>query len=177
MGEVASKQFWFVAMTRSCQEKKSVEALAGLGIECYLPLQKVRRKWSDRVKILEQPVMPRIVFVRCSPDRRRALASQVYGVTGFLMDRSLPATSPLVVPEKQLEQFRKFIDGMNGMAEVSITTSPIRKGSKVRILNGPLQGFICECVELSGKRHVVVRLGMLGTAVAQVDIKDIEPAD
>lgn len=173
MGEIIPKQYWFVANTRSCQEKKVFEALSTLGLESYLPLQTVRRKWSDRVKILRQPVLPRIVFVHCPEPRRRTLSSEIYGITGFMMDRGRQSVAPLRVPDIQIESFRKFIDGLDGVSEVSFVSSPIQIGEKVRIINGPLQGFVCECVELHGRHHIAVRLGILGAAVAQVDIKDI----
>jgi hypothetical protein len=36
--------------------KKVNQLLADKGVERYCPLNKVRRKWSDRVKVVEEPV-------------------------------------------------------------------------------------------------------------------------
>ncbi|MEY3186716.1 MAG: hypothetical protein RL675_540, partial [Bacteroidota bacterium] len=34
------------------------------GFEAYCPLNKVRRKWSDRMKTVEEPLFKSYVFVR-----------------------------------------------------------------------------------------------------------------
>ena len=47
------KLCWYVGYTRSCQEKSVAKSLAALDVEYYLPIQKVRRKWSDRIKIID----------------------------------------------------------------------------------------------------------------------------
>lgn len=151
-----------------------VEALAKLGVESYIPVQKVRRKWSDRIKLIDQLLLPHIVFVRCLETQRKTLLESVYGLTAFMMDRGSNQRKALVVPDSQMEDFKFVIDGMNGVAEVSMSAEPIRKGDTVEFVNGPMQGFRCECVEIRGKKNIVVRLGILGSAVVEVDAKDLK---
>lgn len=166
---------WYVGRTRSCQERKSAEALARLGIESYIPIQKVRRKWSDRVKVVDQLLLPHIVFVRCTEQKRKEMLEAVYGLVGYMMDRGSTGRRALIVPDSQMDDFKFVINGMNGVAEVEITGGRIRQGDTVEFINGPMRGFRCECVELHGKKNIVVRLGLLGSAVVEVDAKDLSP--
>ena len=53
MTERPDTLFWFVAYVRSCQERRVADLLAAQGIETYVPVQKERHKWSDRVKIVD----------------------------------------------------------------------------------------------------------------------------
>ena len=52
------------AAPAAARSKVAREALASLGIECYLPLVRERREWSDRTKEVETPLLPGFVFVR-----------------------------------------------------------------------------------------------------------------
>jgi len=173
MGQVISREHWYVGYTRSCQEKKTAEALSRMGLECYIPIQKVRRKWSDRIKVVDHLVLPRTFFVRCTESRRRTLASEVYGIVCFMMDRGSAERKALIVPDGQMADFRFVVDGLNGEAPLEIVTEPIREGDMVKFVNGPLTGFVCECTEVRGKKSIIVRLGLLGSAVTEIDVNDI----
>jgi transcription antitermination factor NusG len=55
---------WYAIYTRPRWEKKVNFLLQGKGIESYCPLNKVRRKWSDRIKTIEEPLFKSYVFVK-----------------------------------------------------------------------------------------------------------------
>src|SRR2546430_13551223 len=44
---------------------------SGQGLECFLPLYKSIRRWSDRKKELEQPLFPGYLFCRFDFENRR----------------------------------------------------------------------------------------------------------
>ena len=44
---------WNVLYTAPRAEKQVKERIAALGVECFLPLHRTPRVWSDRVKIVE----------------------------------------------------------------------------------------------------------------------------
>ena len=164
---------WDVARTRSCQEKKAAEALSKLGVESFLPVQKVRRQWSDRVKTIASLLQPHIVFIRCTPQDRKPMLEAVYGLIGYMMDRGSSEKRVLIVPDSQMNDFMFVIGKMNGVAEVAMASEPIRKGGTVEFVAGPMKGFRCECVDIKGKKNIVVRLGMLGSAVVEVNADDL----
>ena len=41
---------WYVAYTYPRCEKRVERQVKDLGVDCYLPLKKVVRRWSDRMK-------------------------------------------------------------------------------------------------------------------------------
>jgi transcription antitermination factor NusG len=55
---------WMAVYTRPNSEKKLTLQLAGMSIETYCPLHKVERQWSDRKKIIEEPIFKSYVFLR-----------------------------------------------------------------------------------------------------------------
>lgn len=66
----APQKQWLVAYVKSCMEKKTAERLTAMGIEHYLPVQTVERRWSDRIKRMEKLVLPLMIFVHVTPKER-----------------------------------------------------------------------------------------------------------
>ena len=87
--DVEKKLNWYVGFTRSCQEKKVAEAMQILGVEHYLPIQKVQRVWRDRLKVIDKMVIPRMVFVHTYEEKRIKLLLP-YQVNQKLMDMAKP---------------------------------------------------------------------------------------
>jgi len=164
---------WYVAYVRSCQERKIAERLAAQGIEVYVPVQKVKRKWSDRIKIIDKLVIPGLVFVHCDSKTRETVFNYTSGFCYFLMDRTSPTKKPMTVPEKQMTDFMRVVSVLNGEDELSLVNYTIAPGDTVRVLRGPLTGFVCECVQVQNKHNLIIRLGLLGSALVQVDISDV----
>lgn len=88
---------WFVVQTRARWEKKVADCLQQKGIQSFCPLRKVQRKWSDRVKIIDEPVFRSCVFVKISPEQRTAVRL-TDGVINFLYEHG----KPVVVKEKEI---------------------------------------------------------------------------
>ena len=61
---------WFAVLARTGREKNATLLLENSGYECYLPLSKFARKWSDRVKKVEVPLFPGYLFCRMNPNDR-----------------------------------------------------------------------------------------------------------
>lgn len=178
---------WYVAFVKPFQEKKSRDALNSLGVENYLPCRFVRRRWCDRSKLIEQPVLPRMIFVKVGGERRRiGLLSDVYGLRCYLMDRQ--RCRPAVIDEAQIENFRLVVQRLNDSddsddAKIVLETLPVAPGDMVELTDGPLKGMKGEYVEnrsRGGKHFLALRLGILGTALVEVDgkiVKKIENED
>ncbi len=54
---------WYPVYTRSRAEKKAHEELNRKGILSYLPLKKTVKQWSDRKKIVEEPLIKSYLFI------------------------------------------------------------------------------------------------------------------
>ena len=64
---------WLAIYSRPRWEKKVNQLLVEKGFESYCPLNKVRRKWSDRMKIVEEPLFKSYVFVKVTDEDRTAV--------------------------------------------------------------------------------------------------------
>ena len=171
MTERPDTLYWFVAYVRSCQERRVADLLSAQGIETYVPVQKERHKWSDRVKIVDHLVLPRMVFIRTTKAIRYRVAEDFRGrVTGF-MSKGGPH-NPVIIPDNQMADFQYMVS--HGGGEVRIASDPLAPGDRVEILSGPLKGFKCELVTLATRKLATVRLGMLGSAVVEVSLDNVK---
>ena len=60
---------WYVLYTAARAEKQvaariEAEGVEKGGVEAYLPLHRRRKKWSDRIKVVEEPLFRSYVFVK-----------------------------------------------------------------------------------------------------------------
>lgn len=165
------QEHWYVAYTRSCQDRNVAEALTKAGYECYFAVQTVVRKWSDRVKKIQKPVIARVVFVRCTEERRRDSLKAFPYIVKYL-SQGKGAYAPAIVPDDQIALFRSMVEGGS---EVRIGPAPLKTGDHVRIKTGPLAGKEAEVCEIDGDACIMARLDMLGVATIKVERDNIEP--
>ena len=59
---------WLVVYTKPKWEKKVDSNFAQKGIESWCPTQKKERQWSDRKKVIEEPLFKSYVFVRATKE-------------------------------------------------------------------------------------------------------------
>src|SRR5665648_571121 len=57
---------WHAVYLRYRTEQKVYEEFLNKGVECYLPQKISKRIWSDRVKIIYEPIFTGYIFVRIS---------------------------------------------------------------------------------------------------------------
>src|SRR5947199_32320 len=75
---------WYSVYTRPRHEKHVLKELNEKHIEAFLPTYKVRRRWSDRYKIVEEPLFKNYLFVNVDYDRRYYDTLRPYGAGGFI---------------------------------------------------------------------------------------------
>jgi transcription antitermination factor NusG len=100
------------------------------GLESYCPLNKVRRKWSDRVKIVEEPLFKSYVFVKVSDDDRTAVR-MTNGAINFVYWDGKPA----VIKEKEIIAIKRFLNEYENVEAVPVD---LKVNQRVRITNGTL---------------------------------------
>lgn len=162
---------WFVAYVRSCQERTVARQLSTLGIEHYFPVRKELRQWSDRKVLKERLLMPGLIFVHCTEQTRYSLASKVAYLKYFMMDRM--SKEPVSVPDRQLLNFRRFIDSSDTAVEMR-STDEFEAGDRVRVISGPLTDTECYVTSIKSKTYLYVSLGLLGSATAEIGVNQIE---
>lgn len=125
---------WKVIYVSSRAEKKVAERLKEKGIECYVPIKKELKQWSDRKKMVESPLISGYVFVR--PDAlQRDQVLQNQGVLNYVRYNGGDA----IVREIEIEAL-KSIEEKGYYVEGSFV-SLLKKGDAVLIQHGPFKGL------------------------------------
>lgn len=163
------KKNWYAVYTKPRWEKKVYGRLIGKEIEAYCPLNKVRKKWSDRVKWVEEPLFKSYVFVRVSesglPDVRL-----VNGVVNFVYWLGKPA----MVKDSEIEIVRKFLNEYNDVIAIPLG---LQADSKITIRQGALMNKTATVIKVL-KNKVQVRLESIGfSLVAVIDRSNVVIGD
>lgn len=158
---------WYAVYTAPRAEKKLSERFDQEGIEHYLALQKVKRRWSDRVKEVIVPVINGYIFVHIPSVNFRKVVS-VYGAIAFVKEGGMPTP----IPDNQIKRLKFMIE--NADEPVEYTQDSFEHGETIRICKGPLEGMMGELVEIKGKHRVMVRLERFGCAMTTVPASFIE---
>jgi len=161
---------WYVAYTKSCQERKVSEALTALGVEHFLPLQKILVQYSDRRKLVERLVLPHMIFLRTDEVSRIRLLGEIYGLCSYMTCGG--AFHPVIIPERQMDDFRFMVT--RSREKVAVVGERLAPGDRVRVVNGPLSGLEAELVEVNGEKSLSVKMGVLGTAYATISPDSVE---
>ena len=134
---------WYAIYTRTRWEKKVNNLLVDKGIESYCPLNKVRRKWSDRIKTIEEPLFKSYVFVKIEEDARTNVR-MTDGVINFVYWNGKPA----IVKEKEIQTIKRFLDEYENVELVKIE---LKSDQRVRIMAGPLMDQEGKIIEIRNK--------------------------
>lgn len=158
---------WMLLHTRARQERVVAEVLAGLGVEQYLPLVKVRRRYGHRKRDTLAPLFPSYVFARCAKEA----AWRVHDAGRVAQVLEISDQDRFA---REIEQIRRAIG-----ADVGLDPHPfLHAGQRVRVRAGPLQG-VEGIVEV--KRRVdrlVLQVHTLGQAASvEIDADDVEKLD
>ena len=136
-------QKWYALYTRPRWEKKVNNLLLQKGIEVYCPLNKVRRKWSDRIKTVEEPLFKSYVFVKVS-DEDRTKVRMTDGVVNFVYWEGKPA----IIKEKEIQTIKRFLDEHENVEVVKID---LNEGDRVQVVAGPMMDQEGKVLEVKNK--------------------------
>jgi len=148
---------WFAILARSGREKNATLLLENTGYECYLPVSKSVRKWSDRLKESEVPLFPGYFFCRMNPHNRLPVLMtpgviQIVGV----------GKTPIAVEEEEIAAIQRA--GKSGMP---IMPWPyMQVGQIARINEGPLRGLTGIVVKIKSGAKLVLCVSLLQRSVA-----------
>ena len=150
--------YWYAVYTRSRQEKILARKLEEKSIETYLPLRKTIRQWSDRKKIVTEPLIRSYVFVHIDAVSYDSVL-HTPGAVRYIWFDGKPAS----IPESQINLL-KVIAGSNVDAEP--VTKDIEPGTPVRVIAGPMTGLTGELAKVAGKNRFVVRLDHIEQSIS-----------
>lgn len=150
---------WFAIQTRARNEKKVTAQLQTKGIEAFLPLMSEVHRWSDRHKMVNQPLFPGYVFVHINPyPEFRVSILNTNGVYGFVGSRG----AGIPIPDKQILDIQTIVSN-----PVPFSAYPsLRIGQRVRVRGGCLDGVEGSLVSINSDHTLVVSIELLNRSVA-----------
>lgn len=159
--------YWFAVYTKPRWEKKVARLLDDLGIENYCPLNKVVKQWSDRKKVILEPLFKSYVFVRVKDSEKWDLKN-VNGILNFVYWLGKPAR----IKEEDIFTIKKFL---NEFLDIQVEEiSRLTVNAKVRIKQGLLMNYNGVPIEINGSR-AKVRIETMGVQLsANFDKNNLE---
>jgi transcription antitermination factor NusG len=146
---------WFALYTKPRWEKKIDSILVRKGIESWCPLQKVERQWSDRKKIIEDPLFKSYVFVRIGPDERTKVL-MTDGVLNFVHYLGKPA----VIKDEEVDTIKKYLAEKDASIAI-LSEEGFQNEMKIKVNHGVFMGNEGTVIR-GGKKKVYVKLESLG---------------
>lgn len=160
---------WYAIYTRSRHEKCVSEELIRKGIETFLPVRRITRNWSDRKKIIEDPLFKGYVFIH-APFAARWTILNTKGVVCFVGPRP---GRPAAIPDAELFAVKRFVS-----EEIPMDPFPyLKKGNRVYVRSGPFRGVEGFIVRKDKHCRLVISLDLLMQSVSvAIDEASVEPA-
>ena len=145
---------WFAVCTPYKREKYICNLLTRKGITSYLPIQKVTRQYTRKIKTLELPLINCYVFVHITKaDYVKVLETEQ--VSHFLrIGKNL-----LSIPDEEISLIRRIL---GESLPISAKKTTYHEGEQVEIIAGNLTGIEGTLIKIEGKNRVIVDLKYLG---------------
>jgi transcription termination/antitermination protein NusG len=160
---------WYAVWVKSQQERAVAIALDGKGIETFVPVYRTRRRWSDRIKELDVPLIPGYVFCRFNVSERLPLLTTpgIIRIVGT-------GKTPVPVDEVEMQSLKTAV-----VSGFEMQLWPFLKvGQRVAIEEGPLRSIEGVLCQTKGRDHLVLSISLLQRSVAvTIDRRWIRPLD
>jgi transcription antitermination factor NusG len=148
---------WFALQTRPKNERKVERLLQQKGYDCFTPIYRSKRKWSDRIVEIDFPLFPGYIFCRFNSSALgKAISTRgVMRVVGF---GGTPA-----------EVAREEIESLQLLARTSFLREPwkyLPNGTLVLVETGPLAGIRGIINTDENKKQLVISVTLLQRSVA-----------
>jgi len=125
----------------------------------YCPLNKVHRQWSDRKKIVLEPLFKGYVFVQIDEAQKWELMN-INGIVNYVHWLGKPAR----IRDSEIDSIRKFL---HEFSDVEVQESTIEINKKVRIKQGLLMNYQGILLELNGNK-AKVKIESMGIQLSAV---------
>jgi len=144
---------WYALYTKSRSEKKVNQDLIYKNIDCYLPLEKKLKLWSDRKKWVEEPLIRSYIFVFIEEEEiQKALNTP--GVVNVIRFGGKPAK----IQNRHIEIIKSLLSGSD---EYEISSESFEPGEQIEITHGSMKGYYGELVHHLNKYKVLIRISSI----------------
>jgi transcription antitermination factor NusG len=131
--------------------------LENAGYECFLPVSKYTRRWSDRMKQIEVPLFSGYLFCRMNPHNRLPVL-----MTPGVIQIVGAGKTLIPVQEDEISAIQRAVK--NGLA--TMPWPYLQVGHVARIEEGPLRGMTGIIVKIKSGMKLVLSVTLLQRSVA-----------
>lgn len=148
---------WFAIQVMPQHECKVSTLLRFKGQEQFLPMVSTRRRWSDRVKVVDSPLFPGYVFCRT----KRSCFGTVLSTPGVHRIVSF-CGQPQPIADHEIDFLHQVLKSGRDVTPVPY----LSLGQKVKVINGPLFGLSGIVNRLKNRDRLIISVDMLMRSVA-----------
>lgn len=145
---------WYAVYTKPRWEKKVNRILEQKGIESWCPLRKIEKQWSDRKKIIEEPLFTSYVFVNISETERTAVL-MTDGILNFVYYIGKPA----IIRDEEIDIIKKYLSEKQASVSVQSLNS-LDENTRIKVNHGVFMDTTGTVLK-GGKKKVFVKLESL----------------
>lgn len=145
---------WFAVYTKYKREKLVRQRLEEKGIHCYLPLQRLTRRYVRKVKQVELPLISCYVFIRIVKKEYVPVLETPDVVSFVRISRNL-----ISIPEGEIRIMQRVVG--EGLA-VEVTPAGYQVGDEVEIIGGNLTGIQGLLLANDNKNNFLIELTNMG---------------
>jgi len=157
---------WYALYTKPRWEKKVAEILSRKKIENYCPLNKVLRQWSDRKKIVLEPLFTSYVFVKAA-EKEHSEIRKIDGIINFVYWLSKPA----IIRSEEIESVKNFL---NEHVNVRLEKTSVNINNRVRITRGALMEYEGQVIDVKNNTVKIILPSLGYMMVAEVEKTNIK---
>lgn len=158
---------WYQIYTKSNTEKKLYKKILAHGFQVFIPIRLIKKKWCDRVKIIEEPALKSYLFAKLSNDDMR-LVEKFKGFCFFVTYGCLNKSI-----RNQEMTYPDITDTTIKMISIILTEYPtanwkksmLFKGNKVKFIEGSLKSFQGFIIQHLSEVKVAIQLPGLNQAL------------
>ena len=155
---------WYVIHAQTRKEMEVEMALQRLGLEIFLPMVTVPSRRRDRKVTLRVPLFPGYLFINVQLDT--SIFHKI--IKAQYVFRLLGNDRPTSIPEVEVEGIKAIVSG----ERLYYPCHFLKKGKKVRVIDGPLAGVEGIILKRREQKHrLVVGVELFRRSVA-VELDD-----
>jgi transcription antitermination factor NusG len=148
---------WCAVQVMPHHEMKVARILSTEGYDRFMPTYSVRRKWSDRFKVVQMPLFPGYVFCRI----QRESAAGVFKMPGVQRIVSFGGKI-CAIDDQEIAALQQVVNSGRDFSPAAYW----KVGDKVQIAEGPLAGIVGTLLFVKNRWQLVISVDMLMQSAA-----------
>jgi transcription antitermination factor NusG len=145
---------WYAVHTKFKCEKFVRDQLASKGIQAYVPVLRVRKQYTRKVKVYDKPLINCYAFVLASQEEYRQILQTPYVFDFVRFGGRIQA-----IPEQEMQLMQRVVGEQDG---VRFEPREWARGDRVAVSGGNRTGLQGILLDRNGKKEFTVALETIG---------------